>query len=317
MRYAHAACASVLYGVVSKEDGDIELTNISIELSDEEQKSIIPSKEQLEKVLNCIISTKVNWWLTNHHTGQGRIQGYAREMARVVFHKTEQELDEPGLVEFVNTVGHWCSTCLILKKLGVKGVRAVQSLHPIKDLNGTDDLRNMLNHPPAGTGRLKVAFSAIKHLIVHHIAPFCSVIVDAPKIVFKYKLVMNDPAKYHIRAKYLTGDDRVEFDDQEAAFLLGRLGTFIKHFALYSSLACSPHLSVGSGRNRIWKNTDYRDYDASFDELCRIYKSRSMNVSGETSNRMLLDQLSFSLGLSSIRSASVFTSSIKILSEMN
>ena len=61
------------------------------------------------------MSTKVNYWLTNHHTGQGKISGYPYKVLNVLY---------PGknMIEYtklVHAAGHWAGTRVVLQTAGI------------------------------------------------------------------------------------------------------------------------------------------------------------------------------------------------------
>ncbi len=85
-------------------------------INDEIQK--IVTVEDMRHVVMMIVATKANFWLCNHHTGQGSIQGYANKVSEVVFGVTAD-------IEFTHVahaIGHWCSTTIILDRAGIAGI---------------------------------------------------------------------------------------------------------------------------------------------------------------------------------------------------
>ncbi|CAM1298255.1 Uncharacterised protein r2_g788 [Pycnogonum litorale] len=80
-----AAASLFEAGFLCHNDGDILTGNVGAEfVSDDSYDIQITSflnKTDMDIALSFAVGTKANWWLINHHTGQGEMQGYAKKMA--------------------------------------------------------------------------------------------------------------------------------------------------------------------------------------------------------------------------------------------
>lgn len=280
--YAICAATAVLLGFAGHGDGDnITVPNMT-PVPDEVKHELAFTQKDLSRCLTVMLGTKINWWLMNHHTGQGVVVGYAKKVGMVSYELKEEEIQDSGYTKFAHTVGHWCSTKFVLRELGIQHIVAYDRPAAAIQFKATEDLKLRLTSPPAGTHKHTVAVAAVKRLILHCVRGYCTVLPEMPGIISNFNRMMRAPARHHIGAKYLTGQDRIDIDDNLASGVLGRLGTFVKYFASASTLAASPHFSKGVGRDRVWKDVNYEDFDPNFDELCKALRSKSTAMDENT-----------------------------------
>ncbi|APG78076.1 hypothetical protein [Wuhan insect virus 15] len=224
------------------------------------------SSVEVADVLIGILSTKVNWWQTNHHTGQGKIQGYA---AKVLTAKWPNQ-SQATMTTLFHRMGHWTSTIAVLRLAGIGSLKATTtvftpSITPIL----SSDVKLRFDSAPAGTHKTAVAKAGAARLVRSAAAVFCPGISEFGVLVGKMRAVMADPARHHIGAAYLTGERGADFADSEAEAFLGRIGSFLRTFAPKSTLCQSPHLEAG-------RVSSYQDYDADFDNSCKNMKTQQI-----------------------------------------
>lgn len=241
-------------------DGDWRRVRGAVEMSKDKRKLVmsIISLEEMVRSVNVAVATKVNFWLTNHHTGQEAVEGYVEEVLEVFFKYriTNQ------LIIAAHYLGHFSSTLGILDIAGITGVRASK---PVTFVNGasltlSQDVKLRFSSMPAGTHRCRIAFEASKRLIKSNYVQYCLNVEDMIAIPAIRKKIMRAPIKYHIRASYLTGDTRADYVDTDMEQYLGRLGTFITILHKNSTLAKSPYIAPAQVEN-------YEDYDANFRDI--------------------------------------------------
>lgn len=78
------------------------------------------SRKDVQEAWLLIYATKTSWWMTNHHTGVGGLQGITKKAAGLI----GLDGSDAAVVEAIHTLGHWASTKLILLALGVTGIES-------------------------------------------------------------------------------------------------------------------------------------------------------------------------------------------------
>ena len=84
--------------------------------------------------------------------------------------------------------------------------------------------------------------------------------------------VLANPALYHIGASYLTGAPRANFNDEDYARFLGRLGTFVSVLFPKATLCSSPHITAV-------KIQSYEDSSIEWKQLLEAFKARQIDLS--------------------------------------
>lgn len=229
-----------------------------------------------QRALTIMIATKVNWWLTNHHTGQQTMSGFVRKVIKT--HYGQMETHESLWMDIAHMMGHWISTKYILTRGGIDDILATE---PHIDnvpapLCLAPDVIKRLESLPAGTHRLALCHALASRLVKSPLLYLCPRIREFAGFPITANNIRGNRAHFHIGAKYLTGLDRYPFDDLEYEEMLGRLGSYIHNVAPRSTLAKSPHVTLD-------KITSYPDYDDSFASACKVYavqaaKARNVNV---------------------------------------
>lgn len=117
--------------------------------------------QETQKALSVIVATKISYWLTNHHTGQGRLEGYVKKAIDLLLPDSRQQ----ELKQLAYMADQWASTKIILNAAGIKHIKHVELLITGKcKLVFSDDAKLRLNSLPAGTHRLNCAYTAAKKL---------------------------------------------------------------------------------------------------------------------------------------------------------
>jgi len=272
--YVTCAYCAVYFGLIAREDGDWLRSADVIEVKAADVEAIKPhiNQDKARIALSVMIATKINWWVMNHHTGTGSLQGYSRKVAITLLNADTTTMAETAT--FMHTVGHWCSTKMVLTKLKMIPSTVTRPISPDdylgQDLQVSMDIQIRLKSLPAGTHKHGVAEGIMKRLLIHPIAKYSNVIAHARQIADSLELVRREPYAYHIGARYLTGADRKVFNDADAENFLGRLGTFASIFAEKSTLFKSPHVKD--------KFMNYEDYDEAYLQLCRSIKLGAINM---------------------------------------
>jgi len=246
--------------IISQTDGDSKAATFDADATEAELAKLkeILTVKNYKIALAAIFATKLNWWATNHHTGTPRLQGYSRKVAIALLNLEVR--GEDVTASLMHTIGHWVSTKRILTLLGIKGIKKVEPFvaGDAITLTPTEDVTIRSKSMPAGTHRHVVAYAVIRRLSEHIIAPFSPVLLDVSGILVRIEEVMKNPVRYHVGASYLTGKKAHDFADTDANHCLGRLGTFIRHFAPKSTIAKSPHLSIPG---TVVNTRNFRDID--------------------------------------------------------
>jgi len=272
----YSVYAGLMSGMISFGDGDVieaDLTTQHAEPNGADayfQPGI--SKDKITTALTVAVATKAAFWLTNHHLGgdTGRLGSYVGKVVALKMPKVS--LNNDKLVEAVHTVGHWYSTKSVLAVAEVKGVAAAApAIVDRISLKLSSDAILRFRSLPAGTHRLGVAYEAAKLLIRSRLLIVCPSPGDFQGLSGRYKEIISNGAGYHIGAQYLTGKERVTYDDSENDMVLGRLGTFVTIMMSKSTLAQSPHLKEA-------RLQSYPDFDADFQAALQAIKLQSTKM---------------------------------------
>jgi len=272
--YVTCAYCAVYFGLLARGDGDWLRSADTIEVKAADIEAIKPhiNQDKARIALSVMIATKINWWVMNHHTGTGSLQGYSRKVAITLLNADTTTMAETA--NFMHTVGHWCSTKMVLTKLKMIPTMVTRLTTPDdylgQDLQVSMDIQIRLKSLPAGTHKHGVAEGIMKRLLIHPMAKYSNVIAHARQIADSLELVRREPYAYHIGARYLTDADRKVFNDADAENFLGRLGTFASVFADKSTLFKSPHVKD--------KFMNYEDYDEAYLQLCRSVKLGAIHM---------------------------------------
>jgi hypothetical protein len=78
-----------------------------------------------EAVTSLIVATKINWFSTNHHVGQGTVTIFVQKAITVLFRGALASADQKELATTVHKIGHWASTHVVLDLMQIRTPRAV------------------------------------------------------------------------------------------------------------------------------------------------------------------------------------------------
>lgn len=127
--------------------------------------------EALRLALTVCIATKANFWLTDHHTGQGTVSGYVAE----VLPKKYPRADLSQMTNAAHTVGHWISTLHVLNVAQIPNMRPVEPFMYVAASNFSlrPDALLRFTGLPAGTHRIGVAYEAATRIIKRSLMAIC------------------------------------------------------------------------------------------------------------------------------------------------
>lgn len=293
------AQASAVWGLLSPDDGDIiQQVHPAPDAASIGQINGITDEMRL-RALTLIVSTKVSWWQTNHHTGGShqRAAGYIAKVLNTTFRQLspgEPSIDQ-DVVAVAHMVGHWASTRLVIKKLFIgcpvpypspaeidlmdaidtdyddfvtNAAHAGTAVAPTATCAGlggqaircANDAQLRAMGAPAGSARTSVVVAACRMLFSHPLVLFCPDLVALVNFYQHAEARMRDKRRCHIGSLYLTGLPKL-FDDNLADAHIGVVGTFVRRVMPKSTLAKSPHFSDDRVFNAL-------DYAVSWDQLC-------------------------------------------------
>lgn len=222
--------------------------------------------QSIQRAVTVLVATKANWWLTNHHTGQGDVTGYVRKVLEAQYGKNMHQ----AVVTATHTIGHWVSTIYLLQAAGIEGLSTVSD--PILpggfDFQLASDSALRFGSFPAGTHRAVIAYEGAKRLARSPLVKHCPNAANLSEIPPVIAMIRAAPASYHIGASYLTGRPRANYQDTAMEAFLGRVGTFIRQIFGRSTLAAYPHLEVH-------KVESYEDFDPDWQQLLQTYRLQS------------------------------------------
>lgn len=216
-------------------------------------KMISPYK--MRKALTMVVSTKVNFWQTNYHTGLGNNVICNKNLLYFYPYNAEERV----LMHVAHYLGHFASTLKVLQIAGFHNLRqAVPFVYNVgASLTLSADMKLGFQSMPAGTEKLAVAFEAAKKLVMSLYAEYCPRLQDFQAIPIIRNQIIADPVRYHISATYLTGQPRAEYTDSDMDLYLGRLGTYVRTVCKTSTLLDSQYMKQ-------YKIYEYEDYDQNF-----------------------------------------------------
>lgn len=177
-----------LYGTVGtsrKKDGDW-IETVHATMLDAADLLVLNSWVNLDNVrsaLTGVLTTKANFWQTNHHTGQGQISGYPKKFVLITFEPAQTQ----HATDMLHTVGHWASTLRILNLAEIQGIRHVDNPDGDATLTLSDDAKLRFNSYPAGTHRAVLAYELAKKLKSSNIAKICPGVTDFMAIPEVYR----------------------------------------------------------------------------------------------------------------------------------
>lgn len=264
------------YGVLELTGSDITVVNANE--PGLHMREITIDKVRIQKAMTLICATKLNFFCQNHHTGQGALTGLPLKVFNSLYNINAEIAITPEITSVIHKVGHWASTRIILRKLGIPDISNVRGVPGLINLEFGPDFKIRNTMMPAGTGSLALCFAILKKMKSTKLI----YAVEDPTMISRvseaYWRVFDHRAKYHLSALYLTGQERLAHDDNEFTSILGFLGSFIVNLYPSSSICKSPRIKRGI--NYVYK--DYEGYSESFESLCNsVKKAMSKGIRGD------------------------------------
>eukprot|EP00917_Polyrhabdina_sp_WS-2016_P023524 GHVP01050957.1.p1 GENE.GHVP01050957.1~~GHVP01050957.1.p1 ORF type:complete len:402 (+),score=14.34 GHVP01050957.1:19-1224(+) len=176
------------------------------------------SRERIQRLATCIVGTNVNWYLSNHHTGQitssSPASKYITTISKLLTYDEHNTIKDA--IDMLWYVGQMADTRLVLHGY-TPLVELVDhdALIPLSGINrcsahgGTmmsfifskrcilEDMQRRLRSPPSGTGRLALSSIIINQIIDRRLYAFSSVralkeITDSLETVSLFTNVISD-----------------------------------------------------------------------------------------------------------------------------
>lgn len=228
------------------------------------------AERRFEGALTLQVAGKANFYQTNHHTGESmtKATGYTKKAMLVVLQSAN-----PDQVKMVHTISHWCSTICILRLAEIPNMRTdFQSvINNAKHFTLTPDARLRFASSPSGTARYAVVSAGIEKLKNHELAAYFGPWAGLVTVKQMAGTLLAQGAAAHIGASYLTNAPRYPFNDDAAAGVLGRVGTFIRVLHPNSTLANTPHFSIQNVESA-------DDYSKTWKDMCEHYSRALRNA---------------------------------------
>jgi hypothetical protein len=195
-------------------------------LADEATARITP--QGISVALTLVLATKLMWWMSNHHIGQGGFYAY---MLKVVNAMIPTLLDADKMT-YTHAIGHWASTHRVLNMLHIRNDVPFTPLRaPGADarVRITDDIRLRVTAMPAGTARHVLSHAILQKHGQHRVLMFSNMLHECLFVRDEVEAIVNagrnnvalsiaqDPAVldqdprivYHMGATYLTNGNEV------------------------------------------------------------------------------------------------------------
>ena len=271
----NAASVIIDLGLIAINDSDFsdmrEDSDYRQNAANDDAIKAMVTQEEMRKALTLIVGTKANYWLMNHHTGQGDFSGYAHKISKI-FYAAEPN-DEMMIV--AHQIGHWASTRMVLACGDVANILDSESVFIARAvLRLTDDAKLRFRSLPAGTHKVSNAYVGARRLCTSVYVAVCPSAHELIQVCPLYRRIEAEPAKYHIGALFLTGEHRIAYDESSATGILGRVGTYIRNVLGRSTLARSPHFQED-------KVQSYDDYSPEFVNAINAIKTTSVTQTNE------------------------------------
>lgn len=184
-----------------------------------------------EGIATLLVSTKVNFWAMNHHTGQGTFVGFAKKVATLFF---SEEADD-----FKNAlwaVGHTCSTRGVLSGMGIEDVDTNTLSLPFSWPTVTRDIQVRLEAPPAGTARTAVCLAILRKAARTVYSVALPAIADTDAMLDLEGAYTANPVRYHVGGGFLTGAVVPDYEDPDDETLV-QCAAFIHAYQPSGTLA--------------------------------------------------------------------------------
>jgi hypothetical protein len=253
--------AIFLYDLVNLNGTDIdtklvtEFGNVTVD--------IVPSSEDIKNALNLIMATKVNFYSSNHHTGQTVVSGFPAKVSKLLY----PNIDLGLMTDVLHVLGHWCNTSMAFKIFGLINKATGIGHGNGREVKLLDDFKLRLNTNPAGTAKLGLCYAALNRLRNTPLIGCVPNVEVLQNVVRTYKKVMSNRIAYHINAGVISGEPREIYDDNMFDSALAILATFTMKLFPNSSINKSPIISGPNGD----RYKDLEGYNVQFEKTCIAY----------------------------------------------
>lgn len=175
----------------------------------------VDTSEGYKDAFSLVVVCKVNFWKTNHHTGQGRPAGY---LNKLLASWAITNLSEEALAR-VWCASHWVDTRVALAGLGISVDTSGSPADAVANFNKliqpSEDALLRIRSNPAGTAKWADAYAAIRYAASS--ADGAVILKDFPSLDDDHEEISealkSGAAEYHIGAQYLTGKPRIILPD--------------------------------------------------------------------------------------------------------
>ncbi|KAE8743740.1 hypothetical protein FOCC_FOCC009614 [Frankliniella occidentalis] len=226
---------------------------------------------RVHEAMLLMVSTKVTYYQTNHHTGGRLACHYVKKVYDLTWGAGDNARSSDEATGDIHSVGHWISTRLVLLKIGFANVKN-NGKHPAMtgiDWSITDDVKLRQSTYPAGTAKHGACKEALKRLSNSTIMTVMPGFNDIPAFANTCKTIEQGGAKYHEGAYYLTGSAQIKLDGPPS--IAWQLGTFILKVHPKSKLAKA---SAFSEENMGM----YEDVHEGWARLCAQYTTADIDA---------------------------------------
>lgn len=251
----------------------LELDHVWVTSKGNVVNQIVPTVKEIMEALTLIIATKVNFYSTNHHTGQSIVTGYPAKVVKAIYENWDLSI----ATDTLHTIGHWASTPLMFRIFGLEHDESAVGTGKGYTVSISRDIALRLDSTPAGTAKLGLCYNIASRLRGHEILPYVPNIDVITNAIKAYHEVMGNRCRYHISSSVITGQPRLEYDDSVYDEPLAILGTFSAICFPNASFNKSPILCGPSGN----RYKELNGYDSGFEKMCLTYMS-SLRVDKET-----------------------------------
>jgi hypothetical protein len=175
------------------------------------------------QILTVIVSTKMNWWATNHHMGQPKLTHFVAKSISTLFTQINKDTIQQDIIQSVHRIGHWASTHVVLNIMGIYiGKSVVRYLTAVigkwNEKQLTSDFILRIFSGPSGTAPSYLIHATLSRFYKNKVlltCPYLGYLLDAAKDLKKaadraIKAKTLDPCgSYHMGAEYLSGKPRL------------------------------------------------------------------------------------------------------------
>lgn len=241
-----------------------------------EVKRLLVAKRD-EDALALMVSSKVTFWQTNHHTGGGKLAHYVKKVYDLKFRgeAASEQISSDSATGDAHMVSHWASTCYLLNKVGFLKVRKTVCIRPEDGDNTptkfdlTQDVKIRTSVFPAGHAKHGACKEALKRLSRMSLVAALPVPGDCVAFLEECDKIKKKEAHYHMGAAYLTEDKNAL--KMEPPKICWRMAKFVHAFYPKTKLS---EASVFSKENI----ANYDDVFASWEATCNTMAAAALDT---------------------------------------